>query len=105
MQRRSIRKEVQYDESIKANFGEIINTQPCFKENQSFFKSQPISSTDAVDEKLYKNIDFDIPYEPQMELIEMHERKHPSMNAISCHTVSQDINFLDKNESSISRLL
>ena len=88
MQRRSIRKEVQYDESAKSKFGEIINTKPCFKENQSFFKSQPIASTDGVDENLYKNIDFDVPYEPQMELIEMQERKHPSMNTISCHTVS-----------------
>lgn len=94
MKRKSIRKEVHYDESTKSKFGEILNTKPCFKENQSFFRSQPITSTDGVDEKYYKNIDFDIPYEPQMELIEVQERKHPSMNTISCHTVSLDIHRL-----------
>ena len=58
------------------------------KENLNPFTCEPVDNTESVDLKLYKFIDFDIPYKPNLDVIEVISRKHPSMNTISCHTVS-----------------
>ena len=57
------------------------------KENLNPFLWEPVDNTESVDLKLYKIIDFDQPYQPTLEVIEVIHRKHPSMNTISCHTV------------------
>lgn len=89
--RRSIRKEMEAEpRRIKAFNDSPFG--PCVYDNQEnihILPWKPIKNADLVSPKLYKEIDITEGYTTQIRLIDTYDRKHPSMNSISCHSVSK----------------
>lgn len=91
LKRNSIRKEIRYDGAKSLKVDECSLFRPfelVNDENENPFITKPVTDTDLIDPKLYVPIDFDNDYIPNIQLIDKYERKDPSMNAISCETVS-----------------
>lgn len=89
--RDSIRKEMEAEPRHNKIFGDSP-FGPCVYDNQeniNILPWTPIKNADLVNPKLYKEIDITEGYTPLIELIDTYERKHPSMNSISCHSVSK----------------
>jgi len=61
------------------------------KYKQDIIECKPIKDSQNINPDLYKFIGFEVPYQPQLEMIDKMERKHSGMNTISCHTVSKYI--------------
>jgi hypothetical protein len=87
---RSMREEMKYEARPIKNFDDSPFGPWVFeeKENNHILQFRPIMDAEMVDPKLYKEISMETDYIPQIELNDICDRKHSSINSISCHTVS-----------------
>ena len=89
-EKRAMNPELKYASDNCILFGDLATPTLALLENANFMITKPqlVLNTEMIDENLYRYIDIDQEYSPDLDTIDSIDRRNPSMESISCHTVS-----------------